>query len=305
MGPCYPLNQEDQRSYPPGFDGAVFVWDIDKTYLSTQFSSLKGMSRIPFEFAIDKQAIAGMPEVLRGLRRGPGPDYAAAPLYFVSASPPQIRGIVERKMLLDGVEYDGITFKDWAKTLFQLRPGRLREQVGFKLCALLATRQNRPQSREYLFGDNAETDAEAFCLYARLLSPTLSASAADAEMAAAGVKPDDRRCVLDLLSNLGPARGRVEKIFIHQVRASAPERFAKLQPAVSPVQGGYQLALACFELGLLDAQAVAQARASHQSTDLPPAADQEQNALVRKLIRKETLAQLSADASASASTFSK
>ena len=157
----YPLSIEDQRSYPEGFDGRVFVWDIDKTYLETHFSSLKGMARIPVEFAIDKKAIAGMPEILRGLRRGPGEDYACAPLYFVSASPPQMRRVIERKMLMDGVEYDGIILKDWLKTLRRLRPGRLREQAGFKVCALLAGRQNRPRSTEYLFGDDVESDAAA------------------------------------------------------------------------------------------------------------------------------------------------
>ena len=115
MDTCYPLSQDEQREYVNGFDGDVFVWDIDKTYLDTHFSSMKGMARIPVEFAIDKRAIPGMPEVLRGLRRGPGPGFACAPLYFVSASPPQIRGVVQRKMLMDGVEYDGIIFKDWLK----------------------------------------------------------------------------------------------------------------------------------------------------------------------------------------------
>ncbi len=236
MSICYPLSQDDQRSYPEGFDGRVFIWDIDKTYLSTHFSSLKGMARIPIEFAIDKQAIPGMPEVLRGLRRGPGPEYAAAPLYFISASPPQIRKVVERKMLLDGVEYDGITFKDWVKTILKLRPGRLREQIGFKMCALLATRQNRPQSKEYLFGDDVESDAEAFHLYARVLSGQLSAGEAEAEMKSAGIKPDDRECVHTLLDQLGDVKGTVEKIFIHLEHKTPVEQFSLPFQEKAPVK---------------------------------------------------------------------
>ncbi|HQF25177.1 MAG TPA: hypothetical protein PL065_17065, partial [Polyangiaceae bacterium] len=158
---CYPLSVVDDRIFSLDYDGPVFIWDIDKTYLATRFSQPKYMARIPIEFAVDKQAIAGMPEVLRGIRRGTTAAFACAPLYFVSASPPQLRAVITRKMLLDGVEYDGITFKDWAKTIMQRRPGRLKEQVGFKICALLEGRRRRPMASEYLFGDDVEKDAVA------------------------------------------------------------------------------------------------------------------------------------------------
>jgi len=284
----YPLSLDEQRTYADDFDGKVFVWDIDKTYLATRFSSLKGMARIPLEFAIDKKAIAGMPEVLRGLRRGAGRTFAAAPIYFVSASPPQMRRVIERKMLMDGVEYDGIAFKNWAATILRLRPGRLREQVGFKLCALLTTRQNRPCSREYLFGDDVESDAEAFHLYARLLSGDLSAGEAEEAMKASGVKKDDRECVHALLDSLGDKHGSVERIFIHLADKSPPERFAKFAPLVVPVKGAYQLALACYELGLLRAEAVGRALEACRSL-LPHFGQEESNkdALERGLISKD------------------
>lgn len=266
----YPLSLDDQRSYPEGFAGKVFVWDIDKTYLQTHFSSLKGMARIPVEFAIDKQAIPGMPEILRGLRRGPGEEFACAPLYFVSASPPQMRRVIERKMLMDGVEYDGIILKDWLKALRQLRPGRLREQAGFKICALLSGRLKRPRSEEYLFGDDVESDAEAFCIYARLLSGDLSAGQAEEQMAAAGIKPDDRRCIRALLDRLGPDRGRVERAFIHLEHDTPPERFGALAPVVVPVKGAVQLSLALYGLDLLHAEAVRRAVASVKASPASP-----------------------------------
>ncbi len=286
---CYPLSLEEQRTYADDFDGKVFVWDIDKTYLATRFSSLKGVARIPLEFAVDKKAIAGMPEVLRGLRRGAGRTFAAAPIYFVSASPPQMRRVIERKMLMDGVEYDGIAFKDWAATILGLRPGRLREQVGFKLCALLTTRQNRSRSREYLFGDDVESDAEAFHLYARLLAGELSAGEAEEVMKTAGVKKDDRDCVRALLDRLGEKRGSVERIFIHLAAQSAPERFADLAPAVVPVKDAFQLALACYELGLLRAEAVGRALDACRAS-LPQFEKEEsgRDALERGLISKDS-----------------
>ena len=180
MSQAYPLRIHDQRTLPDGYDGPVFVWDIDKTYLATRFSSLQGLSRIPLEFAVDKQAIPAMPEVLRGIRRGPGPGYGCVPLYFVTASPPQLRGVLEHKMILDGVEFDGITFKDWWRIMKQGRPGRFLDQVGFKVCALLEGRRRRPLATEYLFGDDAESDADAFALYASLVHRKTPSSEAGA-----------------------------------------------------------------------------------------------------------------------------
>ncbi|MEE8409222.1 MAG: phosphatase domain-containing protein [Myxococcota bacterium] len=258
MGRRYPLRVDDQRDFAADFEGRVFVWDIDKTYLATGFSSLKGLSRIPVEFAVDKRAIPGMPEVLRGLRRGPGPGFACAPLYFVSASPPQMRRVLQRKMLLDGVEYDGIIFKDWVGVLTGLKPGRLKQQAGFKLCALLTGRQRRPRSRELLFGDDVEQDAEAFDLYARLVSGEVEGDAAEEAMTEVGIADDDRACIRDLLASTSPGTGDVERIFIHLERGTSPTYFERFGRRVVPVQGAVQLALALYGLDLVQAESVQQ-----------------------------------------------
>ncbi|MBI4699684.1 MAG: hypothetical protein HY744_00720 [Deltaproteobacteria bacterium] len=257
-GARYPLSVLDERTLSPGYDGPVYVWDIDRTYLATRFSSLRHLARIPLEFAIDKRAIPGMPEVLRALRRGTGPGFGACPIYFVSASPPQLRPVVARKMLLDGVEYDGITFKDWRAVLRGLRPGRLREQVGFKLCALLTGRASRPLAREWLFGDDVEQDALAYSLYAQLLSAELGGPDAEAALAAAGVAADDRACILALRSRLAPRTGAVQRAFIFLDRGTPPAHFDCFAPLVVPVRDALQLALALQQLGLVDERAAAQ-----------------------------------------------
>lgn len=256
VGSRYPLSIENERELPEGYDGAAFVWDIDKTYLSTAFSSVRGLLRIPLEFAVDKIAIPGMPEVLRALRRGTGEQYAGWPLYFVSASPPQVRRVLEHKMLMDGVEYDGLTSKDWVRCLIQFRPGRLREQVGFKLCAMLEGRLARPTAREYLFGDDVEQDAAAFYLYARLLSGELSPGEGADVMRENGVKRDDRRCAFGMLETLPRKLGRVERIFINLERNTPPDRFEQYGGMVIPVRGAGQLALALYTHDLMDAQSV-------------------------------------------------
>jgi hypothetical protein len=237
MAARYPLFIDDQRSLPDDYSGNVFVWDVDKTYLSTHFSSMRGILRIPIEMAVDKRAIPGMPEVLRGLRHGPGERYAAVPLYFLSASPKELRKVLERKMLLDGVEYDGLILKDWTRAILGGRPGRLKEQVGFKLCALLTAWRSRTTAVEYLFGDDTEQDAEAFHLYAQMLAGELRGEQADRAMALAAVATDDRACVHALLRTLPATHGSVGRAFIHLERGTPPSFFSKFGGLVVPVKG--------------------------------------------------------------------
>lgn len=294
----YPLSVEDERVLPEGYDGPAFVWDIDKTYLSTSFSSLGGLLRIPLEFAVDKIAIPGMPEVIRGLRKGPGEEYKGNPLYFVSASPPELRRVLEHKMLMDGVEYDGITSKDWIRCILQGRPGRLREQVGYKLCALLAGRLARPMAREYLFGDDVEMDAAAFHLYAQLVNGQVSPGDATSEMRALKVKRDDRKCAFALLETIPRRMGTVERIFIHLERNTPPEKFEKFGDVVVPVRGAGQMALALFQMNLLNATEVEQVFTALVERSRSPeelVSLLRSDALERGLITKKRLSTLSLD----------
>lgn len=251
----YPLKFDDQRTLSPDYSGPVFVWDIDKTYLNTPFSTVKGMARIPVEFAIDKKAVPGMPEILRGLRRGHGDEIKCQPLYFVSASPVQLRPIIERKMLLDGVEYDGIIFKDWLKVLKSMKPSRLTEQVGFKVFALLLGRLHRPHAIEYLFGDDAESDPDSFSFYADLISGQYRERRAKRILTELGVAVYDQDLIMDLWQQI-PKGGRVERIFIHQVNESPVAR--PHNPLVSMVQDSSELVAMLRKDCLVDDMAVEQ-----------------------------------------------
>lgn len=293
---CYPLSVIDERSFAPGYDGPVFIWDIDKTYLATRFSQPRYMARIPIEFAVDKQAIPGMPEVIRGLRRGTTPVFACAPLYFVSASPPQLRSVIKRKMLLDGVDYDGITFKDWVRTLKERRPGRLHEQVGFKICALLEGRRRRPQACEYLFGDDYEKDATAYSLYAKIVAKELADPELDDVLAAEGVKPDDRDCVRHLRASLPEQLGPVRRIFIHLEKKTEPSAFDAFGSNLLPTRNAFQLALALAELGVVDAKTVRQAARAMQTSTMFGRVDFDDlmaDAIARGLVSAENARELS------------
>jgi len=292
---AYPLSIRNDRKLPENYSGPVFVWDIDKTYLSTRFSSWRGLARVPVEFSIDKQAIPGMPEVLRGLRRGPGKRVACSPLFFISASPPFLRGSIEGKMLHDGVEHDGITFKDWWKTLLQLRPDRLLDQLGFKTAALLSGRLSRVQSREYLFGDDYEKDAEAFSLYARGLRGQVRPPELEAALAEGGVKEPDRRWIAELLGRLPRRHGRVAKIYIHLEKNTSPQAFRKFGRDLVPVKGALQLVLALFQEGLVDTDAVLAMRLAVESVPcyrFGRTREMLRDALARKIISRERFRKL-------------
>ena len=241
---AYPLRIYNDRPLPTGYGGDVFVWDIDKTYLNTRFATLSGLARIPFEFAVDKRPICGMPEVLRGIRRGSGSEWLNPPLYFVSASPWQLRPVIARRMLLDGVQPDGFIFKDCGRTLAQGRPGRLKEQLGFKLCALLAGRISRPDVQEVLFGDDTESDAEAYWLYGHLINRTMTGSAVRRYLARSEVSDDDRNILMQYMRALGDHGGGVRRAYIHLANGTSPSVFREFAPFVVPVRDSLQMALA-------------------------------------------------------------
>lgn len=221
MTPKY-LERTNDRSLPEDYTGHVLVWDIDKTYLETRFSSARGMLKIFFELAVDKATVPGAVPLLRALRRGPGRTEILPPLYFVSGSPVQIRNIIERKMMLDGVNYDGITFKDQLGLLTSGQGRYITKQVGYKLRALLLYRRELPPGARYLlFGDDTESDAEVFSLFgevcAGLRGPNLDARLPNV------TKPWERKEIHALCEDLDITDNPVDGIFIHLAQGT-PER---------------------------------------------------------------------------------
>lgn len=162
-----------QAPLPQTWEGPVHVWDIDKTYLDTRFSQLKSLARIPFELGVDKKPVPGAVELLHALREGPD-DRSHVPLHFVSASPHQISRAIERRMLLDGVEWDSISYKDPLRLLVRGQTHQLKEQIAFKLSAMLLLAKDAGLGvRFHLFGDDVEHDPLVSCLFADVLAGRL------------------------------------------------------------------------------------------------------------------------------------
>lgn len=239
-----PMELTSDRSFPPDYAGPIYCSDIDGTYLQTDLSSAAGMLAIPFEFAIDKVAVPGAVALLRGLRHGTTDRSSLHPLYFVSASPPQLRRVIERKMTLDGVEFDGIAFKDQLRMLFARRTREITHQVAYKLAALFRYRAILPpDARWTLFGDDLESDGDIFSLFtdacAGLRGPDLVRA-----IESLGTKPDAARFVAALADEL-PRIDPVDGVHIRLARRSGARSW--LGPARPlPSMGGRLVAAADY-----------------------------------------------------------
>ncbi|MCX4240790.1 phosphatase domain-containing protein [Paraliomyxa miuraensis] len=252
----FPIHRANYRTLEPGWEGEVFVADIDRTYLATEISSMKGMARIPFERAADKVDIAGMARLFREIRRGPGPERRDTPLYFVSASPAQLRPVIERKMMLDGIGFDGTTFKNWVGVFRKLRLRRLREQVGFKLTALLAGRAELPRGAiENLIGDDLETDPLTFALYADVLAGRIPVTDLFRILRLNGVMEGDAAAIVTARRRLAPGRG-VKRAYIRMERYVDPDVFLDYGPGVIGCRGPFQMAAVLMREGSVSEEGV-------------------------------------------------
>lgn len=266
----FPIHRASYRTLDPDFCGPVFVADIDRTYLMTRFSSLRGMARIPFERAEHKQDIEGMARLFREIRSGPEGQTRDTPLYFVSASPRQLRPVIEKKMALDGIGFDGTTFKDWGKVVGRMRFHRLREQIGFKLTALLSNRAELPVGgQEYLLGDDLEHDPLTYCLYADMLAGRIGADDAPRILELNGVLPTDARAIVATLRALRPGKG-VRRALIRLERHEAPEAFLDFAPGVVPCTGAFQMSITLWRLGCIAKAGIGRVASEMIHRNVPP-----------------------------------
>ncbi|MEY4949728.1 MAG: hypothetical protein RL698_1939 [Pseudomonadota bacterium] len=245
----------------------VFRWDLDKTYLRTEFESFRRLVLIPFESATDKVNLPAVPQLMGALRRAALARGERPWVFFLSASPPQIGAEIRKKLALDGIEYDGIVFKDQLRNLLRGRFRTMREQVGYKLGELLHARRQGPAAREVLFGDDWESDPIIYSLYADVLAGALGGDRLAALLATLAVDREsiDRIAAdAEVLTAAGPSPD-VQRIFINLERRTPPGRFRVFGRRLVPAFNYFQTALSLYEVGLLDAVGLGEvARALHE-----------------------------------------
>src|SRR5207253_3199879 len=245
------------RAQRPALAPVICRWDLDKTYLRSEFDSLRQLLRTAFERAEDKVEVPGVAALIKAIKRAAERHGREALVYVISASPPQIGKAIREKLALDGIPYDGIVFKD---QLAQLKRGKLRnlrEHVGFKLVELLRGRLDAPaDARELLFGDDWESDSLIYSLYADVLAGRLAVDRLVPILRRIGV---DARLVDQVVALAARVAGpdAVDRIFINLERRTPTATFRLFGPRVVPTFNYFQTAVVLGADGNLDVADVA------------------------------------------------
>ena len=215
-----------------------FTWDLDKTYLRTEFETIRGLLRAAFEPAEEKQAYPGASTLLRALKRRPGHR-----LHILSGSPRQMRRALERKLALDGIMWDRFKLKPNLENVLRGRFHDVREQVGYKLAALLRWRARDPEPvSETLVGDDSEADAFVYSLYADLVAGWVGSRELGEVLTLTEYHPETRARIDDALGRV-VLREAVGRVLIHLDRRTPPEALRAFGPRCVPVSNYFQVAL--------------------------------------------------------------
>ncbi len=228
----------------------ISVWDLDKTYLRTEFDTFSDLLRTAFERADEKRTNPGAATLLREMAR------AGVSIHILSGSPEQMRRRLEDKLRLDGIVWDSFTLKPNLRNLLRLRFRAVKDQLGYKLPALLHARALADTNeRETLFGDDAEADAFVYSLYADVMAGRASEELVNAVGTRGRVYGD---VLEDIDSCVKRVTGApvVERILIHLERQTPPSDFNVYGPRVVPFYNYLQSAFVVFEDGRLPAQGV-------------------------------------------------
>jgi hypothetical protein len=231
-------------------------WDLDKTYLRTEFDSLRDLVKTALERPDQKRTNPGASTLLREMVR------AGIRVHILSGSPEQMRKNLEDKLRLDGITWDSFTLKPNLQNLLRLRFRAVRDQLGYKLPALLRARAALADSgepmaavHESLFGDDAEADAYVYSLYADLLAGRIGHDVVMRVLQRGRVYEDVIAETMDALRTLEHA-DVVERILIHLERQTPPDDFRTYGPRVVPFYNYLQAAFVLQEDGRLGADGV-------------------------------------------------
>jgi hypothetical protein len=236
----------------------VFVWDLDKTYLDTSWGSLKELWRTALEKAGQKRNIPGTGSLVRALKTSWEEERGARafPIFFITASPPQMEVSIREKLELDEILPLGAFFKDNLKNLKPKRLWRLTQQVGFKVQALLQLRVRLKEDvRQVLWGDDSESDAVIYSLYSDICARRWSEKELLNVLRGLHVVGEQTDTILDLQDQI-PVGDPVEKIYINLATDTDPDYYLKFGRRMVPTYNTFQAALDLKQDGRLSAEQV-------------------------------------------------
>ncbi|WP_373045824.1 hypothetical protein [Vulgatibacter sp.] len=268
----------------------VYRWDLDKTYLRTDFDSWRGLLRAAWEKAGAKVNVAGSAALMRELK-----TISGSRICIISGSPRQMRKTLEEKFRLDRVSFDEFTLKPNVENLLRGRFRALRDQVGYKLPTLLEGRKRVPATAtETLFGDDAEADAFVYSLYADLVAGRVSVEELGEILRLCSVYDVDAKRTLAVAAEVEKS-DPVGRIFIHLDGYTPPARFAHYGSRVVPIYNYFQAAVLLMidgHLGPLAVVRIAAELSQGYGYSLVSLANSFQDLLRRGLARQEDVSAL-------------
>jgi len=226
----------------------IFRWDLDKTYLATEFDTLLDLVRTARLTAEQRENIPGSAAMIRAIRDDPDTLHQ---IFFLSGSPSQMRKVLEQKFALDGFVPDGFVLKPTLGHIVRGRFRAVRGQVPYKLEQLLIGRSEVPVgASETLFGDDAESDAFIYSLYADVVAGRVDPAQLSELLRKCGAYPDQIRLLEDALESV-VREDPVQRIVIHLDQSTPPAAFAPYFPRVVPIYNHLQTAFVLYLDGAL------------------------------------------------------
>jgi hypothetical protein len=227
----------------------VFIWDLDKTYLDTSIDSFSALLKTAIERAFNKKNVPGTVTLLQVLANNWQEVRAQNrfPLYFISASPPQMEARIAEKFTIDNIRPFGCFYKDNLRNLTPKRMWRLNKQVGYKIQALLQLRMKLKEDvRQICWGDDSESDAVIYNLYSDICSRRLGAQDLRSVLKNFAVATEQIDEIL-LLQSQVPESDPVEKIYINLAVDTDPEYYLKFGRRTLPTYNTFQVACDLYQ----------------------------------------------------------
>ncbi len=226
--------------------GTIYRFDLDKTYLKTDFETLKGLLKTALEKPEEKETFPGADSLIREIQKIPGNQ-----VYFISGSPEQMRRILERKLNMDGVRWEQLILKPNLKNLLLGRFHALKEQISYKLPVLLESRAKlKLPMKEVLFGDDAESDAFVYSLYGDAVAGRVNIETIEEILRLAGAHKEAYEVVRSAFKKLKKSDD-IFRILIHLDKKSPPKRFEKYKSRVLPFYNYFQAAIILYRDNLI------------------------------------------------------
>ncbi len=230
----------------------VFIWDLDKTYLDTHFESFSGLMRTIFEKAFQKRNVPGTAELVKALSKKTSP----LPIYFISASPPQMQEKIKSKLDLDGIKPFGFLSKDNLKNLRPALWKHLTNHIGFKIQALMEIRLLLSKDCKMIcWGDDSESDATIYSLFSDICSHRLTDREIRLLLIDFSIPLDQIDLIIELRDqkeNFDP----LERVYINLAVDTDPEYYRRYGRRLMAVDNTFEVALDLFQRGFVTLEGV-------------------------------------------------